>query len=225
VLPEGQVVEFIQQIVELVKHYGSSVALVLTWAGIALVYWRRRGEWLRKQFMGQVNFSLNYVNGGTLVMRTLLETKASEVWLNDYGVKKVFGAAEKTTVEQPFLSMDDPGDMDFLNRAVLNVISERFGEMFLAKALGAPVRTGTFVFGVTYERYEDIRTLKLRVILIEAKVLEELFGADGLADKMTLTHPTYKARRATLKVLHDLHRQGQASGKPLIGEMELGVPE
>ena len=105
------------------------------------MYFRKRADWSRKQFLGQVNFSLTYVGGGTMAMRTLLETTAQKVWLNDLGVKKVAHAAARTTADQPFVSLDDPKDMDFVYRAVLNVLSEKFAEAFLAETLGVPVTT------------------------------------------------------------------------------------
>jgi hypothetical protein len=47
--------------------------------------------------------SLNYVRGGALVLRTLLEKPANEVWLNEYGVRTVLAAAQRTTADQPFV--------------------------------------------------------------------------------------------------------------------------
>ena len=62
----------------------------------------------------------------------LLETTASEVWLNSYGIGKVFKAAGRTRPDQPFIILSDDEDMGFVKRAVLNVLSEKFADAFLA---------------------------------------------------------------------------------------------
>src|SRR5262249_2731469 len=162
----------------------------------------------------------NYAAGGQLVMRTLLETTASKVWLNEYGVSRVFKAAAKTTVDNPFLMMKDPADRDFVNRAVLNTLSERFAEAFVATALGEPVVKGPLYFGVTCEKYEDIRRVKLRVLLVEARALEELFGPEGTAETLEVNNPVYRARLATLRVMYELYAKGKTSGPPLLGRVE-----
>jgi len=80
---------------EFIRPHLNTIALVLTWLGIAIAYLRRRAQWRGKQFLARVNFSLNYVSGDGLAMRTLLETTASEVWLNEYGVARVLAAARR----------------------------------------------------------------------------------------------------------------------------------
>lgn len=207
------------------KQHWNTFALLVTWVGIAIVWYRRRTEWRRKQFLSQVNFSLNYVVNNTLVMRTLLETAAQQVWLNDYGVKAVFAAAAKATIEHPFIVLDDPKDQEFINRAVLNTLSERFASTFVAAALGAPVRSGSFCFAITCEKYEEIRTLKLRVLIIEENTLKEMFGPAGKGNELQVTNPVYRARLKTLQAIHDMYVKDQTAAKPVLGHMELGVLE
>ncbi len=203
----------------LVKYVGA-IGLAVTWIGIGLVYWRRRHAWTSKQFQDQINFSLNYVLGGELVMRTLLETKTANVWLNDFGIKKLLVAAQKTTLDQPFIELADQQDMDFVNRAVKNALSERFGSTFVAQSLGKPVTTGTFLFGITYERYEDMRTLKFRVLIVEEKALLAMF--DGSAN-VRVANNIMQARFGTLRALHQRHLQGQNAGKKIVDRVQLGI--
>ena len=160
---EVLVVEWIERISGTMRPHWNTVALVLTWLAILFVALRRRFHWARKQFLTQVNFSLNYRVGNSLAMRTLLESTAIQVWLNEYGVATVLRAAARTTLEDPFILMKNPADRDFAHRAVLNLLSERFADAFVAAALGVPVRTGTFLFVVTFERYPVMRTHKVRV--------------------------------------------------------------
>ena len=158
--------ELFWDIVHWLILHGSAIGLALTWITILFLYLRRRARWFQKEFEDQVTFSLNYVIGDALAMRTLLEAKADTVWLNPYGVKTLKNAARQTTAEQPFINLADDVDMGFVHRAVVNVLSERFASTFVAEALGVPVGVATFIFAITYERYEVMRTRKFRVLLI-----------------------------------------------------------
>jgi hypothetical protein len=215
--------ETLGRILDFMRPHWNTVALVATWLGIFIVALRRRRQWRRKQFLGQVNFSLNYTAGKQLAMRTLLETSAARVWPNEHGVRKVLAAAARTTVANPFIIMKTGKDRDYVNRAVLNALSERFAETFVAAALGAPYRAGTFVFAVTREKYEDIRTHKLRVILMEERALVELFGPEGRAGELEVNNAVYKARLATLRGLYELYAKDQSAERPVLGRVELGV--
>ena len=117
-----------------------------------------------------MNFSLNLF-GDTLAMRTLLEVETNEVWPNAHGVKLLHSAAVRTTVADPFIKLPVQADRDFLHRAVKNALSELCPAAFVATALGHPVKTGKFLFAVTCERYPEMRTVKLRVLLVEEGTL------------------------------------------------------
>jgi hypothetical protein len=209
--------------VDFTRPYWNTAALVLTWLGIGIVYLRRRAQWQRKQFLARVNFSLDYLSGDTLAMRTLLETTASEVWLNEYGVGHVNAAARCASVDQPFLMLADPVDRDFANRAILNVLSERFAEVYLAASLGRPVQTAPHIFGITCEKYGDIRTLKLRVLVIAEQTLIDLFGPSNRGASLSIPNPILRARLTTLRIMHDIYQKGRGARSAVLGHMELGV--
>src|ERR1700683_5010284 len=116
--------ETLKEVINWIIPHTAAIGLALTWAGIAWVYIRRRSAWAQKEFADQVNFSLNYVINETLAMRTLLECTVKEVWLNEFGVKKVRAAASQTTETQPFVLLGDQADREFVNRAVQNTLSE-----------------------------------------------------------------------------------------------------
>jgi hypothetical protein len=208
----------IWHLLELIKNYGSPVALVATWAAIAWVWYKRRVSWLRKEFINQVNFSLNYVVGESLLMRTLLETTAEKVWLNAWGVKKLMAAAARTTERDPFIRLDNAGDRDFINRAVLNVLSERFAETFVAASLGVPVKTAPYRFAITCEKYKDMRTLKIRVLIVEESTLEK-FGPEGHSGSLKLANPKFTDR---IQSLQAMCAESKAD-KHVLGLLELGV--
>jgi hypothetical protein len=212
--------DFVDWLLNLVRQHVGTVGLLFTWGGIAWVYYRKRADWARKQFLTQVNFSLTYVRDGKMAMRTLLETTSQKVWLNDLGVKKVAKAAAKTTRDQPFVGVDDPTDMDFLYRAVLNVLSEKFAESYLAETLGLPVASKEYIFAISFERYSDIRTLKLRVLLVSEDDLETHFGPEG---KVELPNVIYKARLKTMQAMHKLHKSADQPGVLPLGRIVLGL--
>lgn len=215
--------EHLLQFSEFMRPHWNTAALVLTWLGIGFVWMRRRQQWRRKQFLAQVNFSLNYVAEGGLAMRTLLETKASDVWLNEYGVRHVYAAAKRATVDQPYLVLANAQDRDFANRAVLNVLSERFAETYLAASLGLPTRTAPYVFGITFEKYGEIRTLKLRVLVVAEATLVDLFGPQNAATKLRIPNAILQARLTTLRIMYDLYVKDRGAERPTLGHMELGV--
>jgi hypothetical protein len=211
-----------------VVEYWELTLLVLTWAGIAVVWWRRRRDWAGKRFTEQVNFSLSYLETDdegrdVLALRTLLELGARNVWLNEYGVRKVQKAAEKTTLERPFLRIRPARDMDLVRHAVLNVLSERFAQVYLARAMGAEVRTEAFLYGRTWERYGDIKTHKLRVMVVRPSDLEALFGPEGKAKNLHVTVESHRWRITTLEKMYGLVHSPEPDERAAVGEVELGV--
>jgi hypothetical protein len=216
-------VEWIERINETMRPHWNTIALVATWLGILFVALRRRFHWARKQFLTQVNFSLNYRVGNSLVMRTLLETTAIRVWPNEYGVSTVLRAAGRTSRADPFILLKKPADRDFVHRAVLNLLSERFADAYVASALGVPVRTATFLFVVTFERFEIMRTQKVRVLLVEESSLRDLFGPGNAAATLDVHNPVYQARLETLQLMDGLLEKEKTMGQPLLGRVELGV--
>lgn len=216
--------EKLQHFLDVMRPHWNSLALLCTWIAIGIVYLRRRKQWRRKHFMAQVNFSLNYVREGALAMRTLLEVAASDVWLNDHGVRMVLAAARKTTVEQPFIYLQHHKDREFANRAVLNRLSERFADTYLAAALGLPVRTASFYFGISCEKYEQIRTHKLRVLIVEELTLLDLFGPNQQAQKLHLDGVIYRDRLKTLRSMYDQYLRDKETASPVLGQIEMGVP-
>jgi hypothetical protein len=186
--------------------------------GALFMWWRdrrHRQRFLNKEFPNHVNFSVNYFNGPTLVMRTLMETTADQIWLNPYVVQLVAKAAKNTTAEDPILHLADKTHMDFLTRAVVNELSELTAETFLARSLGQNVATANYVFAVTYEKFKDIRTLKLRVLLIREDDMPKIAAA-GEQPEITL-----RDRLTTLKKMYEVYSNPET--RNMLGRVELGV--
>ena len=202
--------------------YYSVIALAATWAGFGFVWWRRRAEWHRKEFLGQVNFSLTMF-GKTLEMRTLLERETAAVWPNAHGLGLLRAAARKTTEKQPFIRLKSNVDRDYLHRSVKNALSQVCPAAFVAAALGAPVRRGVFLFALTCERYPEMRTVKVRVLLIEQETLREWCSPGGKGEQLDLSQ-YYKTRLRTLQAMYEMDRVAAAGGDHELGRVELGVP-
>jgi hypothetical protein len=214
--------ETLSAVYEFMKPYFAVIALAVTWVGFGWAWWRLRGQFRRKEFLGHVNFSLNLF-GDTLGMRTLLEVETATVWPNRYGLRLIRAAAAVTTNDNPFIRLKDKDDREYLHRAVKNTLSQLCPEAFIAAALGAPARTGTFLFVVTCERYEEgMRTIKLRVLLIEQNTLREWCKPGGRADQLELP-PFYRPRVRTLKAMHEMDAKEQAGGERVLGRVELGI--
>lgn len=215
--------EALTPVINAVRSNVSTVILVITWVGLGLAWWRRRRQWKNKEFLGQVNFSVNLF-GTTLAMRTLLETDTARVWPNTHGLRLLAVAAGRTTNADPFIRLADPGDRDYLHRAVKNALSQLCPGAFVAAALGAPVRTGVFLYAVTCERYEEgMRTIKLRVILIEQNTLREWCEPGGKGDQLNLAQ-FYLTRLKTLQAMYEMDCKARAGGPEQLGRVELGVP-
>jgi hypothetical protein len=113
--------------------------------------------------------------------------------------------------------------MELVKQAVLNVLSERYSEVFLARAVGLDVQSETFLFGLTWERYGDIKTQKLRVIVVRPSDLERLFGPKEKAKGLVFAVQSHRWRITTLEIMHRLHRSSDPVEQATLGEIELGV--
>jgi hypothetical protein len=212
----------LDQIHEFLKPFYSYIALAVTWAGLGWAWWRRKRAWRNKEFLGQVNFTLNLF-ADTLQMRTLLELDTDKVWPNTYGVGLLRRAAQRTTLADPFIRLADPADRDYLHRAVKNALSALCAEAFISAAAGGQSKRATFLFAITCERYPEMRTIKLRVLLIEQHALREWCAPGGKAEGLPIT-PYYRTRLLTLQAMHKMDAAAQAGGPTELGRVELGVP-
>jgi hypothetical protein len=209
---------------EFIRLYGPTVALGATWAGIVYIWWQRRTAWKQKHFLSRVNFSINYIQDDALAMRTLLELPADEVWLNEHGSQAVTDASRRTTIEDPYVQLQDAADQNFIHRAVLNALSQRYAEGYLAASLGLPVARDEYVFGITCEKFDEIRTLKVRVLLIREATLVELFGPAGRGVAVAVASPWLRARMQTLEKMYRHYLDDRNRPNQVLGRIELVLP-
>ena len=169
--------------------------------------------------------TLSEANGScTLLLRTLLEESAASVWINDYGVGRVLKAARRTTFENPFLQIEGERDRDLVMIAVLNVLSERFSDAFVAQALGIPATTESFLYGLTWERYGEMKTQKLRVMVIKQSDLQRMFDSRIDSGEINVAEESHRPRLNTLHHMYRLWTSRDEVDRKAIGEVELGMP-
>jgi len=149
--------------------FGAAFGVIAWWLGNR----RARAKWQKREFGDRLNVSLNTVADGRLLIRTLLEKSLSEVLLNTAAVDAVTAATKQTTAANPILPLPKDDTWYFLN-AVLNEVSEKFAEGQIRRDLGQPVTCGTYLMCLTYESAGQLRTRKVRAMIIRKETLLSL---------------------------------------------------
>jgi hypothetical protein len=171
-----------------------------TAALIAAISWflgrrRARAEWGRREFFDRLNISLNAMREGTLTIRTIAEESCLEVFLNPVAVSALINAARHTTPEDPLLELREHDYWYYLN-AVLNKVAEKFGEGQIRRDMGLPVTTARYVMCLTSESAGEVRTRKIRAMLIQKSLFLNL-----PAEEPKYESATHATRWKTLKYL------------------------
>src|SRR5438046_9138586 len=76
--------------------------LVLMGVGWFVGFRRAKANWKKREFFDRLNISLNYIDDGMLMIRTLAEKTCEDVFLNTAASDAVQKAARKTTAADPF---------------------------------------------------------------------------------------------------------------------------
>ena len=156
---------------------------------------RAKAEWRKKTFLHRLNLSLNMLRDGKLMIRTLAELSCAQVFLNVAATDAVIAACKKTTEKDPILPIARDDYWYFLN-AVLNEVSEKFADGQFKRDMGVPVKIETYLICLTCERGEHVRAQKIRAMLVQKNVLENL-----PAKTPALEAENHIARWETLKFL------------------------
>lgn len=149
------------------------VAALFTFLGWAIGRWRARRAWQSRDFLHRLNFTLNIIDNGRLVIRTLMEKPCEDVFMNKAAVDQVLAAAKQTTAASPFLPLAKEDYWFFLNQ-LLNELSEKFAEGALKRDLKLPVTSARYLISLTSESAGEIRTRKIRAMLIRKDHLVSL---------------------------------------------------
>lgn len=163
-------------------------------------FWRARRKWQQKEFLERINISLNMIRDGKLLIRTLAEKSLEEVFINPAAIAKLQAAIKKTTGSNPIPPLAKDDFWPILN-CVLNVISEKFSAGYIRKDLGYPMKSAVYLICLTRERSAEMRTSKIRAMVIKKSLLLHLPEQEPDYEQ-----PTHRIRFQTLKQLANLYQ-------------------
>ena len=132
--------------------------------------WRTTRQWASQEFFARLHISLTLIHDGRLSIRTLGERSCIDVFGNAEAARAIADAARRTPPDDPLLDLPREGYWSFLN-SVVNELSSLCAQGFIADDLGATVRRGSYIVCLTCERGADVRTRKVRAILVRKEVL------------------------------------------------------
>ena len=182
------------------EQAGEVWAKILAGAAIAAVSWylgRRRAvrTWRDRVFLDRLNFSLTSIREGTLQVRTLIECPSADVFPNRAAIEAVNAAAAKTTPNNPLLPLLQADRWYYLN-AVLNEVAEHYSVGVLRRDLGHDVKSATYLICLTNEKAGEIRTQKIRALVVRKDLLM------ALPEKQPkLESPNHVSRWTTLQTM------------------------
>lgn len=198
-----------------VRDHGSKLlaAAVFTVIGWGIGRWRAKRAWRNRDFLNRLNFSLNLLVDGKLLIRTLMEKSCEEVLLNQSAVEAVLASAKRTTAANPLLPLPRDDTWYFLNQ-VLNELAEKFATAPLKRDLKLPVTTATYLVCLTSESAGEIRTRKIRAMIIRKDQLQSL-----PAETPQFESSHHITRWETLRIMQTKY----ANEPHLFLELELGI--
>ena len=96
----------------LVEHAADHWIKIVTGVALMVAGWffgryRAKTAWNKKKFLDRLNVTLNSIRGGKLRIRTILETRCEDVFLNSVALAKITAAAEKTTADDAIIPLPE----------------------------------------------------------------------------------------------------------------------
>ena len=134
---------------------------------------RAHAEWRKQEFYDRLNVSLNIIEDGVLKIRTLSEKRCESVFLNAAAVDSIVKLATKTTAQDPLLPFPQHQNWFYLN-SVLNDLSEQFSLGLVKRDIGGPVHSAKYLFALTCEAEGEMKTRKIRAMVIKKSLLLNL---------------------------------------------------
>jgi hypothetical protein len=207
--------QWLQAIREQLSDHGIKylTAAGFTLAGWLAARWKAARDWRKREFFNRLNVSLNALHDGQLLIRTVLEKSCAEIFLNSLAAQRLIQAAQKTTPDNPFIPIRNEDRWFYLN-AVLNELSERFANGLFRREAGLTVNAQRFLICLTNEADGDVRTRKIRAMVIRKDLLENLPQTP-----LKLEKPGHKVRWKTLQLM----QQKWKSDPTLFIEVEVVV--
>jgi len=177
----------------------------LTAACFMLVGWmmgkrRERLKWEQRSFLDRLNVSLNSLAENRLRIRTLIEKPGEEVFLNKVAFSRLIKYAEQTRLGEPIIPIPEADRWFYLN-SVLNEVSEQFNLGQLAADNQLPVKRQSYLLCLTREAEGDVRTQKIRAMLIRK---DQLLALPETAPE--LERPRHLTRWQTLQRMAQMYQ-------------------
>lgn len=198
----------LQQLIDLLTDFvHDNWMKMLTGAVLMALGWlfgkrKARSDWRKREFFHRLNVSLNLlIPGEPLQIRTLLEKSCDDVFLNAVATESVSAAARQTKPDNPLLPLPKEDYWQYLN-AVLNEVAEHFSVGEIRRDMGLPVTRTKYLICLTSECAGEMRTRKVRAMVIQKKHLEQLPEAQP-----KLEHSSHITRWETLKVLSQEYKK------------------
>lgn len=151
----------------------------LTFLTVIPAYLRARYLWRKRQFLTRINFSLNFMDGNTLRFRTIRENDVAHALLNNAHAIRTLLRAARADRPGAFLLFDDKEEAWTILTTLLNELSSQLAEGYFARSMGLPTRSEWYKIGLTCEKHGDLKSTKIRVMLVPRKMLEVI---DQLTD-------------------------------------------
>ncbi|MDB5387822.1 MAG: hypothetical protein JWM11_3468 [Planctomycetaceae bacterium] len=197
---------FVQFLEAITNFIDDNWMKLLTGLALMVLGWyfgkrKAHADWQKHEFLHRLNISLNLLlpsadkQSQLLQIRTVLEKSCEDIFLNSVASDAAEKAARKTTAENPILPLPKQDYWYYLN-SVLNEIAEKFALGEIRRDLGLPVSRGKYLICLTCECAGEMRTRKVRAMVIQKQHLENL-----PAQVPTLEHPSHITRWETLQVL------------------------
>ena len=177
------------------KIVGVLIAALFTGVGW---YWGKRkaeAKWQRHEFFDRLNVSLNTILDGTLQIRTILEKGCAEVFLNSAATETIIALSRQTTANDSIIPLPKDEYWFYLN-SVLNEVAEKFALGQIKRDLGLSVSGERYLICLTNECSGEMKTRKLRAMLIQKKLLTHL-----PTEQPKLESPHHSTRWKTLTQL------------------------
>lgn len=171
----GEMEQFLSSLRDLATEHGLKLltAAAFTVVGWFFGRWRAARSWRKREFFNRLNISLNTIHDGKLLIRTIREDTCEEIFLNAVAVELLINAAQNTTKESPFVPVAKEDRWFYLN-AVLNSLSETFADGLFRRDAGKPCEILRYVICLTNESDGEIRTRKIRAMVIRKDTLLNL---------------------------------------------------
>src|SRR5579859_5764591 len=179
----------------LADNWGKLFGL-LTFLTVLPAYFRARYLWRRRMFLTRVNFSLNFLEGGTLKFRTIRENDLAHVLLNNAHAIRLLMKAARAKRPGSFLLFSEQEAWTILN-TLLNELSAQFSEGYLARCMGLPTESDWYTIGLTCEKHDVLKTTKIRLMIVPRRLLLDLDKYEPSA--VQFEQPHHHIRLDTLK--------------------------